>query len=173
MRSPQLLKLSACAALVLSTVSCGSDKTIDPKTQIGSNPTLPEPQAYLVPPMEVPSVVGWKEGETPKVASGLQVDAIATGLLHPRSIYVLPNGDVLIVEANGPGTVIYRPKDIIAGKVKALGGTTGKGGNRITLVRYGADGKPALTWCSCRTCIRRTAWRWSATTCISRTPTTS
>ncbi len=145
MRTFPVLKLAICTAFVLSTASCGSDKTIDPKLQIGANPVLPEPQAYLVPPMEVPTAVGWKQGETPKVAAGLQIEAIATGLLHPRVPYVLPNGDVLIVEANGPGTVAYRPKDLIAGKVKALGGTTGKGGNRITLVRYGADGKPALT----------------------------
>ena len=65
--------------------------------------------------------------------------------MHPRGLYVLPNGDVLIVEANSPGGApTYRPKDLIASKIKAAGGTTGKGGNRITLVRYGPDGKPAL-----------------------------
>ena len=140
----RLPKFAASAALVLTTASCGSGKTIDPARQIGANPFLPDPQAYLLPPMEVPAAVGWKQGETPKVAAGLQIEPLATDLLHPRGVYVLPNGDVLIVEANGPGTTIYRPKDIIAGKVKAAGGTTGKGGNRITLVRYGADGKPTL-----------------------------
>ena len=141
-----LFKVAACSALVLGTAACGNGgKTIDPKLQIGANPTLPDPQAYLVPPMKVPSAVGWKPGETPKAADGLRIEALAQDLLHPRGLYVLPNGDVLIVEANGPGgSPTYRPKDIIAGKVKAAGGTTGKGGNRITLVRYGADGKPAL-----------------------------
>ncbi len=145
MRTFPLPKLAISAALVLSTAACGDKTTIDPKLQYGANPKLPEPQAYLVPPMEVPAVTGWKQGETPKVPDGLQIDAIATDLLHPRVVYALPNGDVLIVEGNSPGgSPTYRPKDIIAGKIKAAGGTTGKGGNRITLVRYGPDGKPAL-----------------------------
>ncbi len=145
MRTTPLPKLAVATAIAVSLAACGNGKTIDPKLQIGANPTLPEPQAYLVPPMDVPAVTGWKQGETPKVPAGLQVEAIATDLLHPRGLYVLPNGDVLIVEANSPGgSPTYRPKDIIAGKVKAAGGTTGKGGNRITLVRYGADGKPVL-----------------------------
>ena len=146
MRTSSFPKLAACAALVLTTASCGNGgKTIDPKLQIGSNPVLPDPQAYLVPPMQVPSAIGWKAGETPKVADGLQITALASDLLHPRGLYVLPNGDVLIIEANGPGgSPTYRPKDLIAGRVKAAGGTTGKGGNRITLVRYAADGKVAL-----------------------------
>jgi glucose/arabinose dehydrogenase len=134
----------AAAMVVLATTSCGNGKTIDPKLQIGADPVLPDPQRYLLPPMEVPSAIGWKQGETPRAAAGLQVEAIATDLLHPRMVYVLPNGDVLIVETNGPKAPINRPKDKIAGLIKAEGGTTGKGGNRITLVRYGADGKPAL-----------------------------
>ena len=145
MRTHPFLRPAVSAALVLSIAACGDYKTIDPKLQIGANPKLPEPQAYLLPPMEVPSAIGWKEGETPRVPAGLQIEALATGLLHPRTVYVLPNGDVLIVEANGPGgSPTYRPKDLIAGRIKATGGTTGKGGNRITLVRYGADGKEAL-----------------------------
>ena len=136
--------LALAAAIAVAATACGSNKTIDPKLQIGANPVLPDPQAYLLPPMDVPSAVGWKQGETPKVPAGMQVDAIATDLLHPRIVYVLPNGDVLIVETNGPSAPINRPKDKIAGVIKAEGGTTGKGGNRITLVRYGADGKPAL-----------------------------
>ena len=144
MQPSRIPRLALCVALAAATASCGNSSTLDPKTQIGANPVLPEPKAYLLPPMEVPSAVGWKQGETPKVPAGLQIQAIATDLLHPRFVYALPNGDVLIVEANGPGTVAYRPKDLIAGKVKAQGGTTGKGGNRITLVRYGADGKPVL-----------------------------
>ena len=142
---PSTIALSAVALAVSAALAgCGNDKTIDPKTQIGANPVLPEPQRYLLPPMDVPSAVGWQPGETPKVAAGLQVEAIATDLLHPRIVYVLPNGDVLIVETNGPKAPVNRPKDKIAGLVKAAGGTTGPGGNRITLVRYGADGKPAL-----------------------------
>ena len=65
-------------------------------------PMLPAPQQYLLPPMHLAKVVGWKDGETPTVAPGLKIEAFATGLQHPRSLYVLPNGDVLVVESQGP-----------------------------------------------------------------------
>ncbi len=131
-------------ASLFALVACGNKATIDPKTQIGANPVLPEPQAYLLPPMDVPRAIGWHGAEKPVVPAGLHVEAVATGLLHPRTITVLPNGDVLIVETNGPKAPVYRPKDKIAGMIKAIGGASAKGGNRITLVRYGAEGKPAL-----------------------------
>ena len=66
---------------------------------------------------------------------GLQVQALATGFEHPRSLYILPNGDVLVVEGNGPKAPIHRPKDLVTGWVQWLAGAPGKGGNRITLLR--------------------------------------
>ena len=95
--------------------------------------------------MSVPNVVGWSSGELPTVYPGLKVEALATGLEHPRSLYTLPNGDILVAETNGPGTEPFRPKDFIAGKVKAKAGAAGKGGNRITLLRGAqTNGEPAL-----------------------------
>lgn len=58
----------------------------------------------------------------PAAATGLQVKTFATGLLHPRVVYSLPNG-VLAVESNGAKAPIYRPKDFIEDKVKGLGGS--------------------------------------------------
>jgi glucose/arabinose dehydrogenase len=89
--------------------------------------------------MHIARVVGWKEGETPTVAQGLKIQALATGLEHPRSLYVFPNGDILVVESKAPGTQpIKRPKDIAMGWVESLatssGGDTGES-NRITLLR--------------------------------------
>ena len=70
---------------------------------------------------------------------------MATGLMHPRIVYALPNGDILVVESNSPGTKPFRPKDYIQGKVKARAGAAAKGGNRITLLRDAdGDGKPEL-----------------------------
>jgi glucose/arabinose dehydrogenase len=113
----------------------------DPMRQIGANPYLPEPQQYLLPPMHIATAIGWSEGETPSVPQGMQVHALATGLEHPRFVYVLPNGDVLVVEANGPKAPINRPKDLIMGWVQNYAGTKAKGGNRITLLRdIGPDG---------------------------------
>ena len=117
----------------------------DPSRQYGPQPYLPEPHQFLLPPMSVPKAVGWKPGETPTVPAGLRVQAMASGLMHPRIVYTLPNGDVLVVESNSPGSVPFRPKDFIQGKVKARGGAAAKGGNRITLLRdTNGDGLPEL-----------------------------
>ena len=67
----------------------------DPAAQIGPQPKLPEIQQYLFPPMNVAKIVGWKGDEAPTVAQGLKIKALAKGLQHPRSIYVLPNGSRL------------------------------------------------------------------------------
>jgi hypothetical protein len=85
--------------------------------------------------MAVPPGVGWKQGQMPAVPAGLKIQPFATGFEHPRMVYALPNGDVLVVESNGPPAPIYRPKDYIEGKVKALAGSSAPGGNRITLLR--------------------------------------
>jgi len=133
------------ALIVLAVMGACSDKGGDPLKQYGPNPYLPEPHQYLLPPMSVPKAVGWKPGETPTVPAGLRIQAMATGLMHPRIVYTLPNGDVLVVESNSPGTLPFRPKDYIQGKVKARAGAAAKGGNRITLLRdANGDGVPEL-----------------------------
>ncbi|HEU4375411.1 MAG TPA: sorbosone dehydrogenase family protein [Telluria sp.] len=131
------------AIIALSLAACRDHDIAAPSTQYGATPALPAPQQYLLPPMQVPRAAPWKAGEAPAVAAGLAIAPFATGLMHPRMVYVLPNGDVLVVESNGPEAPVLHPKDLIMGKVKARGGTSGKGGNRITLVRPGSDGKPA------------------------------
>jgi len=114
----------------------GSSQTmIDPKTQIGANPVLPAPHQYLLPPMHIAPVAKWTQGERPSVPAGLRVQALATGFAHPRSIYVLPNGDVLVVETSGPKAPINRPKDLIMGLVQGFAGAKEKGADRITLLR--------------------------------------
>jgi glucose/arabinose dehydrogenase len=123
---------------VLAAILCGcSDKaSLEPAQQSGNAPPLPTAQDFLLPPIQVPVGVGWAQGQSPKVAPGLKIEKIAGGLLHPRQLYVLPNGDVLVVESNGPGTeAVTTPKQLIASKVKNQSGKAGKGGNRITLLR--------------------------------------
>jgi glucose/arabinose dehydrogenase len=133
------------ALALLATVAACDRPGGDPARQYGPNPYLPEPQQFLIPPMSVPIAVGWKPGEAPSVPAGLKIQAMAAGLMHPRIVYALPNGDVLVVESNGPGTQPFRPKDYIQGKVKARGGAAAKGGDRITLLRDAdGDGKPEL-----------------------------
>lgn len=86
--------------------------------------------------MQVPTYTGWAQNAKPKVATGLKIEKVADGLLHPRQVYTLPNDDILVVEANGPGEeATTTPKQLLASKVKNKSGKAGKGGNRITLLR--------------------------------------
>ncbi len=96
------LRLAACFIASLSVAGC-NDAGSDPNAQIGAKLNLPQLQQFLLPPMHIASVVGWKENETPTVADGLQIKSLASGLQHPRSLYALPNGDVLVVEIKGAG----------------------------------------------------------------------
>ncbi len=113
---------------------------LDAITQYGANPPLPGAHQYLLPPMKIAPNVAWGAGETPTVPKGLKVEALARGLVHPRSLTVLPNGDVLVVETSGPPAPVNRPKDLVMGWVEAFSGAHAKGANRITLVRAEADG---------------------------------
>ena len=142
-RFPALV-LTASSLLTLGGCNDGGG---DPTAQIGPNPTLPDIQQYLLPPMHISRVVGWKnKDETPTAASGLAVHAFATGLQHPRSLYVLPSGDVLAVESKAPKSAgIKRPKELVMNFVElwaTSGGDTGES-NRITLLRdTNGDGVP-------------------------------
>jgi glucose/arabinose dehydrogenase len=133
----------ACASLLVLT-ACGDDEDgIDPASQTGPNPKLPEIHQYLFPPMNVPSMVGWKEGETPTVPQDLKVEALATGLEHPRSLYVLPNGDILVAESKAPfSPTPKRPKDLVMGWVEKNATSAGHTGNsqRVSLLRENPDG---------------------------------
>jgi glucose/arabinose dehydrogenase len=68
----------------------------------GWTATIPEPDRRLIPTINIAPAKGWPSGETPRAASGLSVEAWAAGLNHPRWLYVLPNGDVLVAESNAP-----------------------------------------------------------------------
>jgi glucose/arabinose dehydrogenase len=141
-RSPRRCSLKPITVVVLcasalSLAAC-NDGSGDPKAEIGANPSLPPLRQFLFPPMHIARVVGWKQSEKPAVPQDLKIDALATGLEHPRSLYVLPNGDVLVVESKAPpAPAAKRPKDIVMGWVESWatsGGNTGPS-NRITLLR--------------------------------------
>ena len=98
--TPQCSQFFRSAVLLTSLLGLAgcNDGSGDPKAQIGANPTLPDVRQFLFPPMHIAHVVGWKKGETPSVPKGLKIEALATGLQHPRMLYSLPNGDVLVVD---------------------------------------------------------------------------
>ncbi|MGJ0192909.1 PQQ-dependent sugar dehydrogenase [Pantoea sp. RRHST58] len=122
-------------ALTALLAGCDSGAQLDPQKQTGPNPELPEAKNFFMPPMQVPEGVPWKQGEMPKVAQGLKIEKIAENLKHPRQLLTLPNGDVLVAEANGPAKPTTRPKQLIMGIVQKASGKGGEGGNRITLLR--------------------------------------
>ncbi|MBV9907099.1 MAG: sorbosone dehydrogenase family protein [Hyphomicrobiales bacterium] len=106
----------------------------------GANPTIPlaKPQGSI-PTLKMPTAKGWTEGQTPKVASGLKVNAFATGLKHPRWIYVLPNGDVLTAEALMPPEPATSLFDFAMFSTLKRAAAMGESPNRIIRLRD-ADG---------------------------------
>lgn len=82
--------------------ACGDSAELPEEATRGPDPTLPAPKEMLIPTLKIARATGWPQGEKPKPANGLAVNAFATGLDHPRWLYVLPNGDVLVAETNTP-----------------------------------------------------------------------
>ncbi|MDO9168446.1 MAG: sorbosone dehydrogenase family protein [Methylobacter sp.] len=96
-----IFRLVVCL-LILNIDACGDVATLPEQAGVGPHPTLPPPNPTLFPTVNIAPAKGWPEGITPKAAAGLAVNAFATGLDHPRWLYVLPNGDVLVAETNAP-----------------------------------------------------------------------
>ena len=126
---------------MLVLAGCGDTATLPTKAGMGPNPTLPPPNPSLIPTVNIAPATGWPTGAAPTPAPGLTVSAFATGLDHPRWLYVLPNGDVLVAETNAPP----RPKDAtgIRGwfmkRIMKRAGAAVPSANRISLLRD-ADG---------------------------------
>ena len=104
-------------------------------SSFGPTPTLPSPNPTLVPTINVATPVGWAKEQTPQPARGLAVHAFATGLDHPRWLYTLPNGDILVAETNSPGTDIDTLKNKAARFVMGWAGAGEKSPDRIVLLR--------------------------------------
>jgi glucose/arabinose dehydrogenase len=123
--------------LLLSLAGCGEVATLPDSAGVGPQPTLPAPHATVIPTVHIAPAKGWPSGTTPVAAAGLGVNAYMAGLDHPRWLYVLPNGDILVAESNGPP----RPDDgggIKGWVTKLIMGRAGgavPSANRITLLR--------------------------------------
>ncbi|MBA1190206.1 sorbosone dehydrogenase family protein [Pseudomonas entomophila] len=129
----------ALTALSMALLLSGCGDTDPDKTQArGPDPKLPEQQRGLLPSMKIAEPSAWGD-RTPTVPEGYAVTAIAKDLKIPRQTLVLPNGDILVAEGRGGNAAKLKPKDVIAGYIKAKGNTQVKGGNRLTLLRD-ADG---------------------------------
>ncbi|MEN2393157.1 PQQ-dependent sugar dehydrogenase [Pseudomonas halotolerans] len=133
LKPPHLLIVALAAGLV----ACGESSTLQVSDGTGPSPKLPEPNKTLIPTVNIAEAVGWPDGAKPTPAQGLQVGAFAEGLDHPRWLYVLPNGDVLVAETNAPP----KPDDAkgirgwVMEKVMGRAGAGVPSPNRITLLR--------------------------------------
>ncbi len=107
----------------------------------GPKPVLPPPHTSLIPTVDVVSAIGWQAGATPTAAVGTRVGAFAAGLDHPRWLYVLPNGDVLVAETNAPPGTLHGNgiKAWFYKRYQKKSGGDVPSANRITLLRD-ADG---------------------------------
>ena len=120
-----------------SLAACGESSTLQVADGTGPSPRLPEPNKTLIPTVNIAPAIGWPEGAKPVAAAGTQVAAFAEGLDHPRWLYVLPNGDVLVAETNAPP----KPDDTkglrgwVMEKVMDRAGAGVPSPNRITLLR--------------------------------------
>lgn len=112
----------------------GCSKEDPAPNQYGSDITLPAPERGLLPNMTIAEPAEWGD-RMPTVPDGFTITAIATDLNIPRQTLVLPNGDILIAEGRGGNASALKPKDVIAGFIKAQGNTQVKSGNRLTLLR--------------------------------------
>ncbi len=101
----------------------------------GERPKISPPRAQTIPTIAVADAVGWKKGATPVAAPGLQVAAFASGLEHPRWLYRLPNGDILVAETNSPPRDNAGIEGMVMGYLMKKGGAGVASPNRITLLR--------------------------------------
>jgi len=119
--------LTGCSQIVEQPMSAG----------IGVHPALPLPQPTFIPTVNIAHAIGWPDNASPKAANGMRVDLYASGLDHPRWLYVLPDGDVLVAESNAPP----KPEDgkgikgWIMGLAMKRAGAAVASANRITLLR--------------------------------------
>lgn len=134
------MRFAVVISLTLSALlasACGGQAQLPISAGTGPNPQLPPPSSDLLPTVHIAKAEPWRDENTPRPADGLTVTAFARDLAHPRWLTVLPNGDVLVAESNGPP----RPEDStgikgwITQKIMARAGAGVPSADRITLLR--------------------------------------
>ena len=132
-----ITRLAALISLSAALAACGETSSLQVSDGTGPTPKLPPPNKTLLPTVNIAPAVGWPEGAKPVAAPGTQVAVFARELHHPRWLYVLPNGDVLVAETDAPP----KPDDSqgikgwIAKKIMSRAGSGVPSPNRITLLR--------------------------------------
>lgn len=137
-----LLVIVLLAGAALWWLSRGDTAGLSVDEVTGTEPVLEEPDAQTIPTVAIAEPVGWGENEAPAAAEGLAVGRFAEGLDHPRTLYTLPNGDVLValtrapaVEVEGDGGIMQSIEDFIAGFLFEKAGSAGASADEIVLLR--------------------------------------
>ncbi len=135
-------KISMLVTLAAMLTACEGPSRLPFEAGVGANPQLPPPTTALIPTIKVAKAIGWSAMATPSAPAGFQVTALARDLDHPRWLYTMPNGDILVVESNKPP----KPADVdkgffarLRGKVQSMvmkrAGANPPSADRITLLR--------------------------------------
>ena len=130
-------RLAVCALSVATLVGCGEMAQLPPGADVGAAPSIPAPETSPLPTVGIAPAKGWPPAGKPVPSSRLTVARFAGSLEHPRSVYVLPNGDVLVAETDAPP----KPEDGKGIKgwfyklAQRLAGANRPSANRITLLR--------------------------------------
>ena len=134
---------AAAMVLVAGLSACAAPPLLPPGETYGANPRMAEPHRNLLTPtVNIAPRVGWPEGVMPTPAQGFRVQAFASGLDHPRWLYRLPNGDILVAESNAPPKPDDKKGGIrgwVMGLVMKRAGAGVESPNKIVLLRD-ADG---------------------------------
>ncbi len=126
----------ALFVFAIGLVGCGDTARLTVEEGSGPNPVIPPPNTSLIPTANIATATGWPTGEMPTPAPGLQVAMFADSLDHPRWLYVLPNGDVLVAESNAqPSERSGGIRGFFERLIKKTGGAAVPSADRITLLR--------------------------------------
>ena len=138
-----ILVLLLLAAAVIWWLFQGEPATFTLEETTGTEPTLAAPDPQMVPTVEIAEPIGWPDGAAPQAAEGLVVNRFAEGLDHPRVIYAMPNGDVLVTLTRAPESEVTGGwlTNFIAGILFSEAGSAGESPNQLVLLRdTDADG---------------------------------
>ena len=140
---PYFFPAFAVLTAVALVAGCGEVSKLPDTSGVGSAPLLPAPTTSLIPTVKVAPAKGWPEGTQPSAAAGMAVTAFASGLDHPRWLYTLPNGDILVAESNKPANAgegaKFSLRRLAQGLFMKRAGAGVPSADRITLLRD-ADG---------------------------------
>lgn len=141
-RAGAVLGFAGSAAIAFIGAAGATGLNVGPDEVFGANPSLVAPKQKLIPTVNIAKAVGWPEGAKPIAPAGLQVEEFASGLDHPRWLYQLPNGDVLVAESNRPNRTDMSLMGWITSFFLAKAGAGGDSPDRIIrLADTDGDGK--------------------------------